>query len=217
MSNMLKKEMKLSASILSYLFIAFGFMTLIPGYPILLGAFFTTLGIFQTFQSMRENNDTVYSALLPVQKKDVVRGRYTFVIFIEMCSFAIMMLMTLLRMTAFADSAVYRANALMNANLVFLGFALLIFSCFNSVFVGGFYKTAFYFGKPFVTHIIITFIIVFIAEALHHVPGFEAVNAFGFEHIGLQLVFLIAGAVAFMILTVLSLKRSERNFEKIDL
>ena len=217
MSNMLKKEMKLSASILSYLFIAFGFMTMIPGYPILLGAFFTTLGIFQTFQSMRENNDTVYSALLPVQKKDVVRGRYTFVIFIEMCSFAIMVIMTLLRMTAFADSAVYRANAMMNANLVFLGFALLIFGCFNSVFVGGFYKTAFYFGKPFVTHIIIAFIIVFIAEALHHVPGLEAVNAFGFEHIGLQLAFLIAGAAAFIILTVLSLKRSERNFEKIDL
>ncbi len=217
MRNMLKKEMKLSASILSYLFIAFGFMTMIPGYPILLGAFFTTLGIFQTFQSMRENNDTVYSALLPVQKKDVVRGRYTFVIFIEMCSFAIMVIMTLLRMTAFADAAVYRANALMNANLVFLGFALLIFGCFNSVFVGGFYKTAFYFGKPFVIHIIITFIIVFIAEALHHVPGLEAVNAFGFEHIGLQLIFLLAGVAAFILLTVLSLKRSERNFEKIDL
>lgn len=217
MRNMLKKEMKISASIISYLFIAFGFMTMIPGYPILLGAFFTTLGIFQTFQSMRENNDTVYSALLPVQKKDVVRGRYTFVIFIEMCSFAIMVIMTLLRMTAFADAAVYRANALMNANLVFLGFALLIFGCFNSVFVGGFYKTAFYFGKPFVIHIIITFIIVCIAEALHHVPGLEAVNAFGFEHIGLQLIFLLAGVAAFILLTVLSLKRSERNFEKIDL
>ena len=217
MSNMLKKEMKLSASILSYLFIAFGFMALIPGYPILLGAFFTTLGIFQTFQSMRENNDTVYSALLPVPKRDVVRGRYTFIIFIEMCSFAIMVIMTLLRMTALSGSAVYRANALMNANLVFLGFALLIFGCFNSVFVGGFYRTAFYFGKPFVTHIIITFIIVFIAEALHHIPGLEAVNAFGFDHICLQFIFLAAGAAAFILLTVLSMKKSEKNFEQIDL
>ena len=217
MSNMLKKEMKLSASILSYLFIVFGFMTLIPGYPILCGAFFTTLGLFQTFQSMRENNDTVYSALLPVRKSDVVRGRYAFVVFIEMCSFTIMAVLTLLRMTALAGSAVYRANALMNANLVYLGFALLIFGCFNSVFVGGFYKTAFYFGKPFVLHTIVAFVIIFIAEALHHVPGLEAVNAFGFDHIGLQLAFLLAGAAAFVLLTVLSMKRSERNFEKIDL
>lgn len=217
MSNMLKKEMKLSASILSYLFILFGFMTLIPGYPILCGAFFTTLGIFQTFQSMRENNDTSYSALLPVPKRDVVRGRYAFVIFIEMCSFAIMAMMTLLRMTVFSGSAVYRVNALMNANLVFLGFALLIFGCFNSVFVGGFYKTAFYFGKPFVFHTVAAFIIIFIAEALHHVPGLEAVNAFGFEHIGLQLAFLLAGAAAYTVLTLLSMKRSEKNFERIDL
>ena len=217
MRNMLKKEMKLSASILSYLFIAFGFMTLIPGYPILCGAFFTTLGLFQTFQSMRENNDTVYSALLPVSKSSVVRGRYAFVVFIEMCSFAIMVAMTLLRMTAFANSAVYRANALMNANLVFLGFALLIFGCFNSIFVAGFYKTAFYFGKPFVIHIIVTFIIVFLAEALHHVPGLEVVNAFGFDYIGLQLAFFIAGAAAFILLTVLSMKRSDKNFERIDL
>ena len=92
-----------------------------------------------------------------------------------------------------------------------------IFGCFNSVFVGGFYKTAFYFGKPFVIHIIVTFVIVFIAEALHHVPGMEAVNAFGFEHIGLQLALLLAGAAAFIVLTALSLKRSEKNFEKIDL
>ena len=217
MGNMLKKEMKLSASILSYLFIAFGFMTLIPGYPILCGAFFTTLGLFQTFQSMRENNDTVYSALLPVPKRDVVRGRYTFVVFVEMCSFAIMAAMTLLRMTVLSGSVVYRANALMNANLVFLGFALLIFGCFNSVFVGGFYKTAYSFGKPFVSHIIAAFVIIFIAEALHHVPGLEVLNAFGFDHIGLQLAFLLAGAAAFCLLTVLSMKRSEKNFERIDL
>ena len=217
MANMLKKEMKLSASILSYLFIAFGFMTLIPGYPILCGAFFTTLGIFQTFQSMRENNDTVYSALLPVPKRDVVRGRYAFVVFIEMCSFAIMAAMTLLRMTVLSGSAVYRVNALMNANLVFLGFALLIFGCFNSVFVGGFYRTAYSFGKPFVSHIIAAFVIIFIAEALHHVPGLEALNAFDFDHIGLQLTLLLGGVLLFAALTGLSYKKACADFEKIDL
>ena len=217
MSNILRKEMKLSASILSYLFIPFGLMFFLPVYPVLCGAFFVTLGLFQSFQTARETNAIVFSALLPVAKKDVVRGKYLFVCLIELCSAVFTAAAVVVRMTVLSGSAVYRANALMNANLVFLGFALLIFGCFNSVFVGGFYKTAFYFGKPFVIHIIITFIIVFIAEALHHVPGLEAVNAFGFEHIGLQLIFLLAGVAAFILLTVLSLKRSERNFEKIDL
>ena len=51
MNPMLKKEMRLSALLLTYLFMAFGFMTLIPGYPILCGVFFITLGLFQSGSS----------------------------------------------------------------------------------------------------------------------------------------------------------------------
>lgn len=39
MGKILLKEMKLSASILSYVFIVFGLMFLLPGYPVLCGAF----------------------------------------------------------------------------------------------------------------------------------------------------------------------------------
>ena len=66
MKYILKKEMALSASILSYLFIIFGLMFFIPGYPILCGVFFVTLGIFQSFQNAREATDIVFSALLPI-------------------------------------------------------------------------------------------------------------------------------------------------------
>ena len=78
MLNLLRKEISLDASPLGYLFIAFGLMFLIPGYPILCGAFFVTLGIFQSFQSMREANDMVFSALLPIAKMDAVKGKYLF-------------------------------------------------------------------------------------------------------------------------------------------
>ena len=85
MNALLRKEMQLSALILTYLFIAFGLMALLLGYPILCGVFFITLGIYQSFQSAREANDIVYTALLPVAKSDVVKGKFQFVIFIELC------------------------------------------------------------------------------------------------------------------------------------
>lgn len=217
MNKLLKKELKLSASLLSYLFIAFGFMTLIPGYPILVGAFFISFGIFQSFQSAREANDILYSALLPISKSDVVRSKFVFSIFIEMCGFSIMAILTILRMTVFTDSVVYRTNALMNANLIFLGFTLLIFGCFNTIFICGFFRTAYYFGKPFVLYIIVAFIIIGIAETLHHIPGLEAVNAFGFEHMPLQLIGLFSGAVLYILLTFIALKKAIRRFEVIDL
>ena len=65
MKNILKKEMTLSASILSYLFIPFGLMFFVPGYPVLCGVFFTTLGIFQSFQNAREANDIVFPLSCP--------------------------------------------------------------------------------------------------------------------------------------------------------
>lgn len=217
MKNILKKELTLSASILSYLFILFGLMFFIPGYPILCGVFFVTLGIFQSFQNARETNDILFSALLPVAKKDVVKGKYIFSCFIELCSVILMAMATVVRMTILKDSVVYRNNAMMNANLFALGMAMFIFGLFNMIFIGGFFKTAYKFGKPFVTHIIVTFVMIGIGEALHHIPGLETVNAFGFECFYLQLGLLAIGTVAYTALTVLSYQCACRNFERIDL
>lgn len=217
MRNIMRKEMKLSASILSYLFILFGLMFFLPGYPILCAAFFVTLGIFQGFQYAREANDIVFSALLPIRKKDVVKGKYLFVSFIEVCGLVLMLISTLIRMTVLTDVAPYKENALMNANLFAVGGAFLIFGLFNLIFLGGFFKTGYNLGKPFVTFIIAAFLTIGVLETLHHIPGLEAVNAFGFDRLGLQLLLLLAGLAAFLILTLLSYRTACRIFEKIDL
>ena len=217
MKKILNKELTLSASILSYLFTLFGLMFFIPGYPILCGVFFVTLGIFQSFQNAREANDIVFSALLPVAKKDVVKGKFLFSCFIELCSILLMVIATLIRMMVLEDVVVYRNNAMMNANFFALGIALFIFGLFNLIFIGGFFKTAYKFGKPFVTHIIVTFVMIGIGEALHHIPGLEAVNAFGFAHFGLQFALFALGAMAYIALTVISYRCACRNFERIDL
>lgn len=217
MKKLLSKELKLAASPLAYYFILGAFLTFVPGYPILLGAFFTTLGIFYSFQSMRENNDIQYSLLLPVAKADLVRSKYAFAVLIEGCSFILMTAITLIRMRFLKDAAVYTSNALMCANFTFLGFALLIFGLFNSVFIGGFFRTAYYFGKPFIAYCVISLIVIGIAETLRHLPGMAVLNSFGFEHMLPQSTVLCIGLLAFAALTTLSLKKSARTFEKIDL
>ena len=217
MNALLKKEMRLSALLLTYLFIGFAFMTMLPGYPVLCSVFFINLGIFQSFQSAREANDIVFSALLPVAKRDVVRGKYQFSVMIELCGFVLMAVLTLVRMTVLSDAAVYRQNALMNANPFFLGMALLLFGMFNLIFLGGFFRTAYSLGKPLISYIIVCFLLTGIAEALHHFPGMEALNAFGFDHIGLQLLTLLAGAMLYILLTVMSYNKACENFERIDL
>lgn len=217
MHNILAKEIKLSASCVSFLFILFGLMFFLPGYPVLCGAFFVTLGIFQSFQNARETNDILFSALLPIAKRDVVKGKYLFVCFIELCAIMLMGIAVSLRMTIFADAPVYRSNALMNANFFALGLAFFIFGLFNAVFVGGFFKTAYKFTRPFVSYIVLAFVTIGIGEALPHFPGLGFLNAFGTEYMILQLLLLLAGIAAFLLLTFVSYNRSCRNFERIDL
>ncbi len=217
MRNIMIKEIKLSSSPLAFLFIAFGLMFFLPGYPVLCGAFFVTLGLFHSFQTAREANDIVFSALLPVAKKDVVKGKYLFVCFIEACSLVLMSATVVIRMTVLADFPVYRENALMNANLFALGMAFLIFGLFNWIFVGGFFKTAYRQGRPFVVYIVITFLTISVAEALHHFSAFEHLNAFGTDYPGLQITMLAAGILLYALITVLSCKKACYNFERIDL
>lgn len=217
MTKLLKKEMTLAASPLAYIFIVFGLMAFLPGYPILVGSFFICLGLFQSFQCAREANDMIFTALLPVAKRDIVKAKYMFCIVIELCYLILTSVPVLVRMTVLSNVSVYRNNALMNANLVYLGFVLLILGLFNWIFVGGFFKTAYKFAKPFVTFLIVTFLVVGIGETLFHIPALSALNAFGFTHIGLQASVFITGVAAYACLTTISMCQAINDFEQIDL
>ena len=104
----------------------------------------------------------------------------------------------------------------MNANLFFLGMTLIIFGLFNLIFIGGFFRTA-YKLSSFFPYIIACFVMATIAEALHYIPGLEAVNAFGFDDLALQACLLLAGVMIFIVLTFVSYKKSCKDFENIDL
>ncbi|MCD1147483.1 ABC-2 transporter permease [Peptoniphilus sp. KCTC 25270] len=217
MCNILLKEIKLSASPLAFLFVLFGFMFLLPGYPILCGVFFSTLGIFKSFEFAREANDTLFSALLPIAKKDVVKGRFCFICMIEISTTLLMLLSVIIRMTAAEGVELYRNNVLMNANLFALGAAFIIFGLFNLLFVGGFFKTGYKVGRPFVVYMIAAFLSIGVFEALHHIPGLEKLNAFGADNIELQIITLISGVTAWSLMTALSCNKSCAHFETIDL
>lgn len=181
MNKLLKKELRLTAAPITYFFLAFALMTLIPGYPILVGGFFITLGIFYTFQMARESNDILYTALLPCKKQDVVLAKYTFCVLIEL-----------------------------------LGWLLILFALFNSVFLGGFFRTAYGLGKPFILYSIAGFAVICLAEALHHFPSMAAMNS-QTEGFGMQLIVLAAGVLFFVGMTALSCRKAQKNFEQIDL
>lgn len=216
MRNLLFKEFKLTSLPLTYFFLLFSLMTFIPGYPISIGAFFLALGIFQSFENARLQNDILFTMLLPVSRREAVLGKYCYVMIIEALFFFLCLTMTVVRMTLLRFSPIYVNNAMMNANLAYLGYILIIFSLFNRIFVGGFFKTAYYTGKPFIYFSILSFLVILVAEILHHIPGLFFLNSQS-EGIKEQAIVLIIGIAAYSIATYSAIKDSLRSFEKLDI
>ncbi len=217
MRNLLMKEFKLATPVLTYLFIGFALMTFIPGYPILCGAFFVCMGIFQSYQINRESNDILYSVLLPVSKSDVVKGKYLAVVILQMMAFILCVICTLVRMLKLSNALVYETNVLMPANFVYLAFVLLIFACFNAIFLGGFFKTAYDIGKPFILFIVVNFVVIAVAEALHYMPGLGWTKALDFSFLEKQVISLIVVIFIYVATTIISCRKSCLRFQKIDL
>ena len=217
MKSLLEKELRLAVSPLTWLFLIASVMTLIPGYPILMGSFIVCLGIFQSFQSARETNDMLYTALLPVRKADVVSARFIAVCFFELLGFAVMAVLTVLRMTLLGSAQAYLTNPLMNATPVYLAFALIIFALFNVIFVSGFFRSGYKFARPFVIFIIAAMLTVAVFEVLPHLPSLAFLHLPSGERMPLQCCVLIAAAALYALITFLAERSARRAFELIDL
>lgn len=181
------------------------------------GAFFVTLGIYQSFQNISETNDLVFSAILPIRKKDIVKGKYCFVCLIELCSFVLMGIVVIVRNTFLLNSSVYRNNALMNANCFALAMVLIIFVLFNSIFITGFFKTTYKRTKPFIFYAVASFIIIGVSESLHYIKNLKFLNGFGKECLFVQILILFLAIISYVLITYFSCKKSIEKFEKIDL
>ncbi len=215
--NLLNKELRLPANPLSFLFLILTGTTLLPGYPILVGAMFVCLGIFYSFQAMRENNDLLYTVLLPIPKRDAVTAKYLFSCLIQGIAFLLTILFTALRMTVLSDGRAYTGNVLMPANPVFLGFTLLIFAAFNVLFLGGFFKSGGGIGRPFLAFLAAAVVLMALGETLHHLPGLSFLRAIQGRELLLQWPILLVCALAWGIATLRAWRLAQTRFVKMDL
>ena len=78
--------------------------------------------------------------------------------------------------------------------------------------LGGYWKTGYELGKPFVFFSICAFLVITLGETLHHIPGLTRLNT---PTGGVSI--LIFGIALYSIGTLWSLKISQREFEQVDL
>lgn len=216
MRQLLYKEWKLVALPVVYLFALLAFLLLTPGYPYSMVFFFTCLSIFQSVLSARENRDVQYMAALPVPKKDVVKARYLLVLSIEWFHLLCCVPFALVRALCFP----YPNAAGIEANLAFFAEGILVFSIFNRVFLGCFFRDVYRVGTAFWKASLAAFPVLLLTEASVHIAAALWGSCF-WDSLApadqlRQLPFLAISLAVFFLSTLWGYRRDKRHFEKQD-
>jgi ABC-type Na+ efflux pump permease subunit len=209
------KERRLALHPTCWIFLLLSAMVLIPNYPYYVIFFYTGLGIFFTCLTGRENQDVLFTLLLPVSRRQLVAGRMLAAITVEVCQFAAVAVCMVLRpLTGLGENA-----AGMEANLAFLGLSLAMLGLWHLVFFPMYYKNVQQVGISFLVSSVVEFLYIVMVETLAHVQPFfrDTLDTQDPRFIQQKLGVFFGGLAIYALLTALAYARSCKAFEKQDL
>lgn len=213
MKNLLYKEVRLAAHPNLFIFAALGCLVLVPAYPYSTIFLYGTLGPGITFMFARENNDAVYTALLPVKKSDVVKAKFMLILIAELGLILISIPFAILRNNIFAEG-----NPVgMDTTFAYYGLGFIIFALFNFTFFTRFYKSGYKVGVSFMLALIPVVLGMLVMESLAHIPATQWMDSLSGSDMIMQLPILIIGLIIFVIGTWITYKISANRFENVDL
>lgn len=215
MRELIYKEFKLAKHPTMFIFPIFAAMLLIPSYPYALAFMYTILAVFYMFLSARENNDVLFTVLLPIRKRDAVKARFAIVLIMEIVQVIVCIPFAII--SSKINPNIAGNSAGIEANAALFGFALIMFAVFNLIFLPMFYKTGYKIGIPFVIAALAVTVFIGIVETMINIiPYFkQTLDTVGLFHIN-HIIILVLGIVIYAVLTFFAYKLSVKRFERTD-
>ncbi len=211
--KLLYKELTLAAHPTSIVFAFLGCLVIVPAYPYTVIFMFGCLAPYLTFINARETNDAWYTAILPVTKREIVKGKCLLIIIFQLFQLL------------FSIPFVFLRNVLdvknnpvgIDATVAWYGFGLILYAVFDLVFFPAFYKSGYKAGKSFILAAIPMLILMIGVEGSVHIPVLFWLDSYKPEHLLLQLPILLFGILCYAVFLTLAYRMSVKRFEKVDL
>ena len=177
--------------------------------------FYSTLSLFFVCLSGRENRDIEFSLMLPVRKRDTVRARICFAVISQAVQLIAAIPFAFLRQTMPLGGN----QVGMDANIAFFGLALLLLGIFNLQFFTGYYRAPEKVGRTFAASSVLFFFAIAVLETLTHVLPFfrQRLDTTDPAFLPEKLAVLGIGLLAYILLTFISCRISEKRFEALDI
>ena len=211
--KLLYKELALAAHPTSIVFAFLGCLVIVPAYPYTVIFMFGCLAPYLTFMNARETNDAWYTAILPVTKGEIVKGKCLLII-----TFQLFQLLFSIPFVFLRNVLDVKNNPVgIDATVAWYGFGLIIYGVFDLVFFPAFYKSGYKAGKSFILAAIPMLILIIAVEGSVHIPVLFWLDSYKPEHLLLQLPILLFGILCYAVFLTLAYRMSIKRFEKVDL
>ena len=216
MRNLVYKEFSLSVNKIYLLVpILTGALLLIPQWLYFIAMmYFFFITVPNLMSSYNAYNDNMFSATLPVRRKDILTARIITFMTLELLNIITGVIFAVIHIRLY-----HNTNFGLDLNMAFFGASLIMFAVFNLFFFPGYYKTAYFFGIPLTIALIAA---VVFAAAVEFLVMFNRSAALMLEGGGesqriFQASVLAAGIIIFIVSGIITRSLSIKNFEKADI
>ena len=230
MKALIYKELKLAMHPICYVFIAlFPFMILIPSYPIAIGFLYVLTCypiLFLGANKGQQSNDLLYSTLLPIRKKDIVKARIMTVLLMHLVFIALTS--ALYPLAVFINNSINEASLAadpsakpvavpglgLHSYVLVLAIVIIGYAISDLIFFPIYYKN----GKSIVmsTLMMILGFVLYLGIftiGLPFIPGLEWINELPLY---VQFIALGVSIIIYIALHLVVYKVSYKRLEKVD-
>ena len=207
-----------------YIFVAmFPFMILIPSYPIAIGFIYVLSCypvLFLGANKGQQSNDLLYSTLLPIRKRDIVKARIFTVAIMQLAFIAIMSALVPLAIYLRDTIALKSGEPVVDVGLgprsfvLVLAIAIVGFSIADLIFFAKYYKN----GKSIVGSTLLTILgfltyLGIFTIGMPYIPGLEFTNQLP---LWVQFICLAVALGIYAAMHVVVYKVSSKELEQVD-
>ena len=144
-----------------------------------------------TFLKAREPNDAWYTAILPVTKRESVKGKCQLIVSIQLFQLLVSIPCVVLR----GILEVENNPVGIDATVAWYWLGLIIYAVFDLVFFPAYYKNGYKAGKAFVIAAIPMLLLMVMAEGAVHIPALAWLDSYAVQDQLRQLPLLLIGII----------------------
>jgi len=217
MYNLVMKDLKLGVSPWFFIMpVLTGALMLVPGwiYFIVL-LYFCWITIPNMFAGFRAQNDLMFTTMMPVTKKDIVKARVSVIVVLELLNIVIAMIFGIINVRLYSDFT-YTFFA---PSMGFWGLGFAMLAIFNLIFIPMYYKTAYKYGGALWASLTGAMLFAGAAQwlGIANAKVSDVFNSTGGDYAGLRLLILVAGIAIFIAFTLIAYRIAVKRFLQVEI